>query len=71
VAAATCCTLHPTLIIRLLRTLYPFRAVFWPKDPQKPNSHIAVASEASASDRFNATISKRSHGTGGKGADYI
>jgi hypothetical protein len=46
----------PTLIIRILRTLYPFRSVFWPKDPQKPNPDIAVASAASANDRFNAII---------------
>jgi hypothetical protein len=43
------------LIIRLLRALYPFRPVLWPKDPQKPNPD-SVASAVSANDRFNAII---------------
>jgi hypothetical protein len=33
----------PHLIIGLLRTLYPFGLVFWPKDAQKPNPDIACA----------------------------
>jgi hypothetical protein len=46
----------PTFIIRFLRTLYPFRPVFWPKEPQKPHPDIVVASAARANDRFDASI---------------
>ena len=45
----------PTLIIKLLRTLYLFRPAFWPKEPQKLNPDITVASAAGANDRVNAT----------------